>query len=211
MILSDNPKFLTLVGHVKKWEGTLSKDPRDTAASCVQPGQVHTNRGVTFCAFKSLAAKLGITPVTYNRFISMGDKDAAKFLYEYYKAVGGPKINNPELALAMTEANWGSGPTRAQKHLIDALRNLGYTVKDTNQAFELANKAPIVKLYEEYQRLRRYYLEVTLGSSPKYAWAKQGWINRINDFNKLFQPAAGIFVGPLALLAFFFRDTLGIK
>ena len=66
MITATSNKWGDFTRHILRWEGKTSSDPRDTASSCY-PGGIHTNKGVTFCTFKALAGKLGITPVTHNR------------------------------------------------------------------------------------------------------------------------------------------------
>ena len=97
-------KYADFVGHA---EGGLSKDPKDSARSCVPAGMYHTNRGITFCTFKAMAQSLGMSP-TYQRFLSLSKEDANRFLYSYYK-VASKGINNPITQLIFTNIAWGSG------------------------------------------------------------------------------------------------------
>jgi len=187
MIAATDNKWDSFVKHILKWEGKQSKDPRDTAAKCVSAGQIHTNRGVTFCTFKTMAAGLGITPVTYDRFLKLTDQEAARFIYRFYTDVKGSQLPD-SVALAMTEAAWGSGSTRAFKHLRDALTDLGRPVTNNLQAISAASAVDTTRLFKAYQDRRKQYLQTTLGSQPKYAVFVRGWINRLNDFTQKFNP-----------------------
>lgn len=173
--------------HILKWEGKTSSDPRDTAASCY-PGGIHTNKGVTFCTFKQLAPKLGIKPITHDRFLKLTDQDVGQFIYEYYKNVRGPELPD-SVALALTEAAWGSGPGRAFQHLRDSVKDLGKPAISTSQAIQSASQVDKKKLFDAYQARRKAYLQ-NLGKDPKYAVFLKGWLNRLTSFNSAFRPAA---------------------
>ena len=186
MIYNDSNKFLDYTKHILRWEGKTSKDPKDTASKCVDAGQIHTNKGVTFCTFKDNALRLNITPVTYERFLNLTDEDVAKFIYSYYKNVGGQNFND-SLALAMTESAWGSGTERAYKHLYDALEDLGQKATTKTEAVINASKIPEKVLFDLYLSKRREYLQF-LGKSPKYSKFIDGWMNRFKSFYTNFNP-----------------------
>src|SRR5574338_1164262 len=104
MIARDSQQFKDFVKHILSWEGGLSNDPDDrSAAACVQPGQYHTNKGVTFCTFKALAPRLDISPVTYEKFIKMTDEEVGRFIYSFYKNVQGDKFSDA-IGLSLAEA-----------------------------------------------------------------------------------------------------------
>lgn len=203
-----SPLWLQYVKHILKWEGKTSKDPRDTAVSCAPfAGAFHTNKGITYCTFKSLAGGLGITPVNYERFLKITDEEVGRFAHRYYQSVRGDKFND-SLALAMTEAAWGSGPARAYKHLTDALKDIGQRITPsstyTAEIGQVANQVNQATLWKAYQNRRKIYLIDYLGNSPKYSMFKKGWNNRLNDFNAKFTPSAstggaGIIAALLAL------------
>ena len=180
MIYNDSKNWLDYTKHILQWEGKTSKDPQDTASKCVKAGQIHTNKGVTYCTFKSLADKLNITPNTYERFLNLTDEDTAKFIYSFYKNVGGQNFPD-SLALALTESAWGSGTERAYKHLYDALKDLGQDAKTKAEAVINASKVPEKVLFDLYLTKRRQYLEF-LGKSPKYSKYINGWLNRLKSF-----------------------------
>lgn len=209
MLYNDSNNWIEFIKHVLNWEGGVSRNPNDTASSCVQAGQIHTNKGVTFCTFKDRADKVGISPVTYERFLNLTDEDSAKFLYSFYKNVNGDKFNN-SLSLAMTEAGWMSGTDRAYKHLYDALSNLGQTAKTKAEAIEKAKILPEKVLFDEYVKLRRAYLNF-LATTPRYASFKNGWNNRLKAFYDKFNPdaigakkklTAGLLILPILLISY---------
>ena len=187
MLYNDSNKWQEYISHVIQWEGGFSKNPSDSAASCVPAGQYHTNKGVTYCTFKDRAGALGISPVTYERFLNLTDEDAAKFLYFYYNNVAGSKLPD-SIALAMTEAGWGSGTDRAYKHLYQALSNLGQEAKNKGEAQAKSFLLPENVLFDEYTKVRRAYLNF-LTASPKYAPFKNGWNNRLLSFYSKFSPS----------------------
>lgn len=191
MLYSDSPNFKKYVSHVLQWEGRTSRDSRDRAASCAPfPGAYHTNKGVTYCTFKSYANSLGITPVNYDRFLKLTDSDVAKFIYRYYQAVKGSEF--PDLlAIAMTEAAWGSGPDDAFNHLHEALKEYGIT---TNRySYDARMKAGVTtigpdKAYAKYLMKRKDFLIDEGNKQPAY---KKGWLNRFDSFILKFGSGAG--------------------
>jgi len=189
MVTTNDPLFKKYVAHVLRWEGKTSKDPNDTAASCAPfAGAYHTNKGVTFCTFKKIALQLGITPVSYQRFVQLTDEDVSKFILYFCEEAGVSAIET-RIALAVTEAAWGSGPDRAVRHLQTALNNLGQKVSVDGEmgteTFIAITKTDPEALYDEYWKERRMFLD-RLTSQAKYARYKTGWNNRVNAFLKLF-------------------------
>ena len=198
MIASNSNTWANFTRHILKWEGKTSKDPRDTAAKCY-PGGIHTNKGITFCTFKDLAPKLGISPVTHDRFLKLTDKEVGLFIYQFYNSIRGAELPD-SLALAATEAAWGSGPGRALQHLRDSVKDLGRPAGTTSAAIKSAATLPTRQLFDAYQTRRKAYIE-SLGAQPKYAMFLRGWLNRLRSFNTSFRPAAAI------LPIFFFGDN----
>jgi lysozyme family protein len=184
-----DPLFSRYIHHVLKWEGKTSKDPRDTAASCAPfKGAFHTNKGVTYCTFRKLAAGLGIVPVTYQRFLQLSTEDVTSFVYAFCKAAEASELDT-RLGLSITEAAWLSGPYRAKVHLQEALNSLGQKVRTDGDIgpktlAAIAKVAPDT-LYKEYWTARRRFLD-RLTSYAKYAPFKNGWNARIADFLRLF-------------------------
>lgn len=185
MISSTSSKWGEYTRHILRWEGKTSSDPRDTASSCY-PGGIHTNKGVTYCTFKNLAPSLGISPVTHSRFLKLTDQEIGLFIYEFYKSIRGPELPD-SVALAATEAAWGSGPGRSLQHLRDAVKDLGRPAISTSQAIQSAKTIPEKQLFNSYQDVRKRYIQ-SLGNQPKYSSFLKGWMNRLKAFNTNFSP-----------------------
>ena len=187
MITANSRTWNNFVRHILKWEGKTSRDPRDKAAKCF-PGGIHTVKGITFCTFRSLAPKLGITPVTHARFLKLTDAEVGLFIYEFYKEVRGYEFPS-NLALAMTEAAWMSSSSTALSHLRQAMANAGLPARTTKEAIDSTRKLPSVTLFSRYQGVRKAFLE-SLGKRKDYSQYLTGWLNRFNDFNKKFTPTS---------------------
>lgn len=185
MLYNDSNEWLDYTSHILREEGKTSANPTDKASKCVPTGQIHTNKGVTYCTFKERASTLGISPVSYERFLNLTDEDVAKFIYSFYNAVQGSNFPD-SISLAMTEAGWMSGTDRAFTHLYDALKNLGQTANSKTEAVQKAKILPEKVLFDEYIKLRRQYLQMLL-KSPKYA-TNTGWISRLQRFYDKFNP-----------------------
>ena len=180
MVQSNSPVWANYVKHVLLWEGKTSKDPDDTSAAKCAPfkGAYHTNKGVTYCTFKSLAAKLGITPVTYEKFVKLTDYEVGLFIYEFYKK------NQPErlpdsIALALVEARWLSGDWSV-KHLQKLVGTPQTGILDET-TIQLTNKMDETTLFAAYVKERDRFLK-SLKNAPKYY---NGWSNRLTAFQKL--------------------------
>lgn len=182
---------------VLKWEGKTSKDVRDTAVKCAPfSGAFHTNKGVTYCTFKANAKRLKIVPVTYQKFISLTDEEVKRFVWDFMRSVSAEQFKD-SVALAMTEAVWGSGKSRAIKHLYEALNKLNYSlpVRDSlsQNIINIANNINEKLLFDEYMKARENYLYNILGKNPTYSMYVRGWRNRVEDFKKKFAPKRNFF------------------
>lgn len=209
MLQNNSTKWLNYIPHVLKWEGKTSNDPGDkTAAKCIPYPKFHTNKGVTYCTFKAMAADLGITPVTYEKFVKLTDAEVAKFIYRFYTNVEGSKYPD-SIAIAMVETAWLSGKQRAFKHLQEALRDLGKNIavtQDSNtETVQAAASVPEQKLFDAFIARRWAYLIDYLGNSPNYKKFKNGWTNRLNDFKSKYRPGAGLPFNPAALFLLFLK------
>jgi len=186
MLQNDSDSWLKYTGHILREEGKTSKNPSDTASRCVPSGKIHTNKGVTYCTFKDRATSLGISPLTYERFLNLTDEDVAKFIYSYYKDVSGSSLPD-SIALAMTEANWLSGPSKSWEHLYKSLSSFGVVTSSQKDAISKVDKISEQLLFDEFIKVRKQYLQSLL-NSPKYAM-NTGWIPRLKRFYDNFSPS----------------------
>ena len=198
MISAYSDKWISFVKHILKEEGGTSKNPNDTASSCVDKGKIHTNKGVTFCTFKDKAAKLKIEPVTYERFLNLTDEEAALFIYSYYNTVKG-NLFPDSVALVLTNIAWLSGPARASQLLFKGLAELGQTAKSFDDAAIIINKFNDEKIiFDEITKQYQTYLK-TLLKNPKYS-TFTGWLPRLKRFYEEFLPEKKKLILPLAIL-----------
>jgi lysozyme family protein len=191
----NSAQFQQFVKHILSFEGGLSKDPRDTAVRYAPfAGAYHTNKGVTYAAFTALGPKLGITPISYERFLKLTDQDVAKFIYQFYKSVNGDKLPG-SVGLSVAEAAWGSGPVPAIKQLQQALINLkklpaGSADGKFGPKTLAAVKATKEKdLYDAFWKVRRAFID-SLTAQKSYAVYAKGWNRRIDSFLNTIKPVA---------------------
>jgi len=202
MLLPGSAKFVKYAAYIRKWEGGVSKDPNDSAASYVKPGQIHTNRGIIWPTFKTYAPKLGIQP-TYENFIKLTEKQADQIVYFFYLACKGDKLND-EIGLTLTEFTWGSGLGYTQRALRSALRQMGYDKIDPTGAINAAvimaaNQANQKQLYTKLWENRKAFLISITQTRPANKKFLKGWLNRWENFQKEFP-----WTGAAALGTFFF-------
>lgn len=196
--------YRLLIPHMKKWEGGLSADPDDTAASYpssylktnnpYKGKKVHTNDGVTFRTWVDTAKELG-HPATTDAFIKMTPEQWGKIMKKFYwDFVYGDAINSQIIAELLTEIIWGSGNGGLIPNvrlLQNFLKNKGYdvgkagadgkmgmdTVKALNSYTEKTGKAGEKELYDLIWNNRVKQLK-SYGTYYKHG---TGWMNRMND------------------------------
>jgi len=171
--------FNDYANHVLEVEGGKTSNVKDTtAAKQVAPGQVHTNRGITWNVYKSLASKLGLQN-DYNSFLNLTKDQAKKFIYQFYLDVA--KDLPDQTAMAVTESAWASGPAQATTNLINALKKMGYPTKDRKSAALIASKVNDKDLAISVALEQQNKYETLAKVNPaKYGDFLKGWTNRTN-------------------------------
>jgi lysozyme family protein len=171
--------FNDYANHVLDVEGGKTSNVKDTtAAKQVAPGQVHTNRGITWNVYKSLATKLGLSN-DYNSFLNLTKDQAKKFIYQFYIDVA--KDLPDQTAMAVTESAWASGPGQATTNLINALKKLGYPTKTRKAAALVASKINDKDLAIAVAKEQQLKYETLAKDNPaKYGDFLKGWTNRSN-------------------------------
>jgi lysozyme family protein len=177
-------KYAAFVGHA---EGGLSKNPNDSAARFVEPGQYHTNRGIIWPTFQTYAKSLGI-PATYDNFIKLSKEQANQILYAYYKFAS-KDIQNDITGLILTNIYWGSGNVLG-RHTRLALRELGIPVKITGNLDESVrrtiNLQDPAKFNDALMKVRRDFLTAITISRPANKVFLKGWLAREDRFKNEF-------------------------
>lgn len=194
--------------YIKRWEGGLSRDPKDRAANDPVPdgSGYHTNKGVTWSTFKGLAKQVGYT-ATPALFYKMPDNIwLAIYKIGYWNPVQGDKINSQGIAELMADWAWGSGPGTATKFLQRYLNQYKYGLfvdgnfgqKTLIALNDHIKKVGAKRAFENIYNVRLDFLK----SLSDWSVFGTGWLNRMKDFYDY-----GITVAaknPIAIGAFFF-------
>lgn len=180
-----------------KYEGGLSRDPLDDASSHPAPwtwkgvSGWHTNKGVTYSAFVSLAPKCGYA-ITPENFFLMPNDIWLKILKEgYMKPYPLDKISHlPRIQAVIITWAWGSGVSGSETYLARFQREV-MGINDSNiTPSEIVDNFkkrinPINEL-EWFNKLcdRR---SADFKKMKTYYKHGNGWETRLNAFRKLFQ------------------------
>jgi lysozyme family protein len=193
MLTITSPLFQAYIKHNASSEGGKSSDPNDTAAKYVKPGQVHTNRGVTWNTYQSLSKKLGLNP-DYNSFLNLTKDGANKFIYQYY--LDNAKDLPDQTGIAVTECAWASGGNRATTNLINAVNSFGKTAKTRKAAAMAAKTIDDKKLAIAVNAEQKKFYAYLVKEKPfQYSSFERGWKDRADRLAVLLQnakPAAGL-------------------
>jgi lysozyme family protein len=192
-ILNDYKKKLTIMGnlskanldYILKWEGGLSKHPRDSAARHPLPdgSGYHTHKGITWRVFCS---QYGNSEQAVNRFYKMTHDDFRGIYKLYWNGVKADSISSQILAEYVTDFAWGSGVAGASRQVQKWLNSQGYKVgvdgKIGNQTVTAINQLIEDKgqriAFESLDAHRRHFLS----RLKDFDVFGNGWYNRLNDF-----------------------------
>lgn len=176
---------------VEKWEGGLSNNPKDKASADPVPGTYkgktgwHTNKGITWATFKSLAGKLGYSPTPEVFFAMPADvwKKIAK--NGYWDAFGLDALSKTRVSNCVFTWAWGSGVGGTTTQLIKFQRaHMGVQAQTLSRTQLVSNfeKSSLTdaQLFVMLCDWREAYFRSL--NSPFL----QGWLNRLNDFRKTF-------------------------
>ena len=182
--------------YILKWEGGLSKHPRDSAARHPVPdgSGFHTNKGVTWRVFRSTFAKFDKIDLFNNeqlnslieRFYKMSKEDFKHIYSLYWNGVKADSISSQILAEYATDFAWGSGVAGASRQIQKWLNSQGYKVavdgKIGNQTITAINQLIEDKgekiAFESLDAHRRRFLS----RLKDFDVFGRGWYNRLNDF-----------------------------
>lgn len=114
--------YKNIIPFIRQVEGGLSRAKTDSASKDPVPdgSGYHTNKGITWTAWKKFAPSLGITnqAISIQRFYAMSDSDwTYVFKKGYWDAIQGDQINSQSAADTLVDWAWGAGPGQAVKKL----------------------------------------------------------------------------------------------
>ena len=189
--------YKNIIGFIKVREGGLSSATTDTASrnpsNCGNGSNgkpYHTNKGVTWTTFSTLASKLGYS-ATCSNFMKMPDDIWAKIYKNgYWNPMMGDNIKNQAVANVFVEMAWGSGvggATSALKKFFTANYNKSFVnvsqMVDYVNQLDSEGKTP--DLFEKLNTYRKYFYK-SLNQPSNLT----GWLNRLNAFYLLNKPYA---------------------
>jgi len=166
-----------ITSFIRKWEGGLSKSKNDSASADPVPdgSGYHTNKGITWRTFKSLAPKLGYI-ATPNLFYAMPDEIWDKiFKYGYWNVIRGDEIKSQAVADTLVDYAWNAGPGRAIQQLQKYL-GLPQNNRMDNATLAAVNRANEQALHEGFSKYKEAWYK-SLHQSANEA----GWMNRLDD------------------------------
>jgi len=180
-----------IIPFIKRWEGGLSKDPKDTAsknpAPCSYNGVVgyHTNKGITYTTFTTLAKPLKYVDSCDNFFAMPDDIFLKIFKNGYWQFFDLDNYKSQQIANLIVSWCWASGNYGAYKQIKKFLET-NYKIVFTqshSQNIELIknffNSLPGTDENKIYNKLVQYYKDYyTSLNQPTFI---HGWLNRVND------------------------------
>ena len=194
--------YKNIVPHIRKSEGGISSEPRDSASKNSSPcGKkngypIHTNKGITWATFKGLASKGGYS-ASCDNFLKMPDDIWFKvYKVGFWDEVQGDKIQNQAIANTFVEMVWGSGLGSVsrgtgtigwlnsffKKNYNKNLTTISQMVDFVNQ---LDDEGKTPELFEKLNDFR-----ATKYKNLNQPTFTKGWLNRLNAFYVLNKPYA---------------------
>lgn len=173
------------------YEGGLSKDKNDPASKNPVPDGTgyHTNKGVTWATFTSMAAKLGYTATPKLFYEMPNDLWLKIFKIGYWDPIKGDLIKSQALADLIVQMAWGSGVAQGVKTAQQTLNQFGENLVVDGSFGPLTltalnnqskTKTQEEKLYKTMWNNRIQWLQ----SLSSWANFGRGWTNRMNALYK---------------------------
>jgi hypothetical protein len=195
--------YKNIVLHIRKSEGGLSANPKDSASKNSSPcgkdkngNPYHTNKGIIWATFKGLASKGGYS-ATCDNFLKMPDSIWYKvYKVGFWDVVQGDRIKNQAIANTFVEMVWGSGLGSISRGTgtlgwLNSFfkKNYNKNLTTISQMVDFVNKldseGKTPELFEKLNVFRANKYRAL--NQPTFT---QGWLNRLNSFYVLNKPYA---------------------
>lgn len=170
---------------IQKWEGGLSKNAADSAAKNPAPWSYnnqsgyHTNKGVTYTTFTSLAPKLGYEISAENFFTMPAIIWDGIFKTGYWDPWNLDKMRSQIIADLIADFAYMSGTGGSFNSIKKYLSAKGITVSTRAQAVDAINKLSLGKeqqIFNELVAHREAFFRSL--NQPTFL---NGWLNRLNN------------------------------
>ncbi len=184
------------INAIHKYEGGLTGDPKDpaskTPSSCgidkKYNAPYHTNKGVTWATFVSLASKLGYA-ADCATFLAMPDDVWIKiFKNGYWNPIQLDSLNSNGLAYLLADFSWGSGPGYVKPFLSNFLKtNYNVNAPDTTSQINALNTLTATNEPEVIQKVSDARLTSlkSMQGGKLFATYGNGWTSRLNSLTGL--------------------------
>lgn len=168
---------------IQKWEGGLSRQQADNASAHPAPWPYngltgwHTNKGVTYSTFSSLAPKLGYQATAENFFSMPGRIWDSIFKNGYWDPWYLDKMRSQAIADFVANAAWGSGINGSFQTIRKYLESKKMPVNSRLEAVQALNKLSLINEKETFEELidwRNNYFR----SLSDFSVYGKGWLNR---------------------------------
>ena len=195
--------YKNIVPFIKLKEGGLSANPSDSASNNPSPcgkdskgNPYHTNKGIQWSTFKSLASEGGYT-ASCDNFLKMPDNVWLKvYKVGFWDKVQGDRIQNQAIANTFVEMTWGSGLGSISRGTgtlgwLNSFfkKNYNQNLTSISQMVDFVNKlddeGKTPELFEKLNDFRASKYQ----SLNQPAFTK-GWLNRLNAFYLFNKPYA---------------------
>ena len=177
----------------KRWEGGLSRDSADSASKypCPTPYKgkkgYHTNMGITYKVWVSMFGK-----DNDNRFLQMNEEDWFEIWNQlYFKPMQADQIKSMSVAIFMVGMAWGSGIKQAVLSTQKVVNQIGKEKIKMDgiigdNTIQAINNIDDVDMFNGLVAEReRFFRAIAKGKNAKFL---TGWLNRLADYNKTFNP-----------------------
>ena len=189
--------YKLIIPHVKKNEGGLTSNPKDTNPA-KNPSPIkdpktglfyHTNKGIIWGTWVAWSKKKGIA-VDAQRWYKMSDADWESVMKTlFWDSIDGDKINSQAIAEILFEAVWGGSAKSLIVYLQTYLRQAGLNVKvdglmgkNTYDALNefTKNDKKHAQLIKDLSAKRL----ATLKTLPSWSWAGKAWTRRLEEIQE---------------------------
>lgn len=181
--------YESAIPYIKKSEGGLSRATTDTASKKPAPfnykGQTgwHTNRGITWETFNSLASQLGYAPSADNFFKMPDDIWLKIYKGGYWNPMQGDRYDSQPIANAIVDFAWAGGVGGSTNALIKYLASKNIkadgVITISQGLNELTKKDGEKKAFNDLIDYRKAWF-ISLNQPANTG----GWLSRMEELRK---------------------------